>query len=94
MAYTWEPRWKPVTIRYSGIEIHTCMDRITGMIACPICTDAVNTCLSGDDDKNPGKKETIFFFTEKDLLLHIKAHYTRRHERRDILREIQNRIPQ
>ncbi len=80
MAYTWEPRWKPIRVEYEGMVVHTCMDRITGMIACPICIDAYHTFLSGSGEGGGGGKENyVFFYTEKDLFLHIKSHYERRH---------------
>ncbi len=76
MALTWEPRWEPIEIEYAGIKIRTCRDKITGMIACPICINAARECL-GYGDKAPRYKdvEYSFFFTERDLIIHIKNHF-------------------
>jgi len=75
VALTWEPRWEPVVVEYAGMKIRTCRDRITGMIACPICIDAASECL-GLKPSSVGRKdiEYTFFFTERDLFLHIKNH--------------------
>lgn len=76
MSLTWEPRWEPVVIEYAGIRIRTCRDRITGMIACPICINALATCLDLGKGipKNKGMNELIFFFTKRDLIFHLKNH--------------------
>ncbi len=76
MALTWEPRWESVVIEYAGVRIRTCRDRITGMIACPICIDAASICLGLPSSSKYKRKriEYTFFFSTRDLLLHIKSH--------------------
>ncbi len=76
MSLTWEPRWEPVVIEYAGIRIRTCKDKITNMIACPICINAAKECLN---IKNPPKIpedeiDRVFFFSPIDLIMHIKNH--------------------
>ncbi len=76
MSLTWEPRWEPIIIEYAGMRIRTCRDRITGMIACPICINAASTCLDLEKEVPRHKKsiELNFFFTERDLIIHLKNH--------------------
>ncbi len=87
MAYTWEPRWEPYKVEINGIIIMTCRDRVTGMIACPICINALEKCLGGESI--PGYQyENSFFFSDEDLIKHIRdyhggrAHYRRYQGRR------------
>lgn len=74
MAYTWEPKWESYVVKADGIEIRTCRDRITGLIACPICIHAASTCY---DDRKPDhyEYENSFFYTEEDLIYHIKNYH-------------------
>ena len=88
MAYTWEPRWEPVKIESHGIVIRTCRDRVTGMMACPICLNAASTCL-GEDGKTSGKGEHLFFFTVDDLIIHIRDYHAKRFLRRILRSEKQ-----
>ncbi len=79
MSLTWEPRWEPYRVEYAGIKFWTCRDKITKMIACPICINAAKECLS-DLIENPpshdkSERENSFFFSERDLILHIKNHF-------------------
>ena len=76
MSLTWEPRWEPIVVEYAGMRIRTCRDRITGMIACPICVNAASTCLNIGKDtiSYKGKIDLNFFFTERDLIIHLKNH--------------------
>ncbi len=74
MAYTWEPRWEPYVVEVSGIRFRTCRDKITGMIACPICIHAYSKCLGGNDE--PGyETENSFFFRDEDVIKHIRDYH-------------------
>ncbi len=74
MAYTWEPRWEKYVVEINGIRIETCKDKITGMIACPICINAMEKCLGGE--YIPGYNyENSFFFSEEDLIRHIRDYH-------------------
>ncbi len=80
MSLTWEPRWEPYLVNYAGIRFWTCRDKVTKIIACPICLNAIKTCLEREQENkiSTKKKEDIegaFFFSERDLILHIKSHY-------------------
>ena len=78
MSLTWEPRWEPYLVEYAGIRIWTCRDKITKMIACPICINAVRECLGGGGLRGERKGiEYAFFYSARDLILHIKNHYRR-----------------
>lgn len=74
MAYTWEPKWEPFIARSSGIEIKTCRDRITGIIACPICIHAASTCL-GEKKPMSYNYENSYFYTVDDLINHLKNYH-------------------
>ncbi|MET1160425.1 MAG: hypothetical protein ABWW65_05635 [Thermoprotei archaeon] len=96
MAFTWEPRWEKIRIEAHGIIIHTCRDKITGMIACPICIDARSKCFSENPSttnnkelKKTTREETgyMFFFTAEDLILHIRDYHAHRLLLRRILEE-------
>ncbi len=86
MAYTWEPRWEPVTLESHGIVIKTCRDRVTKMIACPICIHAASTCLGQDKGLSESKSSTMFFFTVEDLIIHIRDYHAKKFLKK-ILRE-------
>ncbi|MCX8199248.1 MAG: hypothetical protein N3E36_04365 [Sulfolobales archaeon] len=77
MSLTWEPKWEAITIEYEGVRIKTCRDRITGMIACPICINAASTCLEGGRAgfRSRSSLSYVFFFTAKDLIHHLKNHH-------------------
>jgi len=72
MAYTWEPRWEPYRVSVYGIMINTCRDKITKMIACPICIHAASKCLELTNKQPDYPEKLIFFFTEEDLITHIR----------------------
>lgn len=74
MAYTWEPRWEKYLVEVDGIRFYTCRDRITGMIACPICINAYSKCLGGEEDPKY-HVENSFFFREEDLIKHIRDYH-------------------
>ncbi|WP_048163311.1 hypothetical protein [Thermogladius calderae] len=75
MSYTWEPRWEKFRVESHGIVFYTCRDRITGMITCPVCVNARETCLGGNAGK--GKQEPVFFYTVEDLIYHIRDYHAR-----------------
>lgn len=77
MSYTWEPKWEKIKIEDHGIELYTCIDRITNLIACPICLNARKVCIEGS---SPGKfagTSGSFFFSPEDLINHIRAFHVR-----------------
>ncbi len=82
MAYTWEPRWEKIRIEANGIVIHTCRDKITGMIACPICIDAASKCLDLETKGKKYRTVNIFFFTIDDLVKHIREYHAKRYLRK------------
>jgi hypothetical protein len=85
MAYTWEPKWEKYRVEVDGIIIHTCRDKITGMIACPICIHAASTCLGLADQKPPNYPlENSFFFSPYDLIIHIREYHGRGINRKDL----------
>ena len=87
MAYTWEPRWEPVRIEVYGIVIHTCRDKVTKMIACPICIDAASKCLGKEVEKTSVgdvKSKNMFFFTAEDLIMHIRDYHSMGFLRRQV----------
>ncbi|ADI32197.1 hypothetical protein Shell_1094 [Staphylothermus hellenicus DSM 12710] len=78
MAYTWEPKWEKYRVEVDGIILYTCRDKITGMIACPICIHAASTCL--DLEKRRPRNypvENSFFFSPYDLIIHIREYHAR-----------------
>lgn len=76
MSYTWEPKWEKIKISSDGIEFWTCRDRITGMIACPICANVRSACFGGVAE-GAGKAEPVFFFTAEDLIWHLRDFHAR-----------------
>lgn len=74
MAYTWEPKWEPFEVNYEGIKFKTCRDRITGLIACPICVHAASRCL-GERAPSGYKYENSFFYSVDDLIVHLKNYH-------------------
>ncbi|WP_440059542.1 hypothetical protein ACSU1N_07085 [Thermogladius sp. 4427co] len=74
MSYTWEPRWEKFKVESNGIVFWTCRDRITGMIACPICVNAYETCINA---RGGGKGEVIFFYRVEDLIYHLRDYHAR-----------------
>lgn len=74
MAYTWEPRWEIFEVEYEGMRFRTCRDRVTGLIACPICVHAASKCL-GEKLPEGYRTENSFFLTTKDLVEHIKSYH-------------------
>jgi hypothetical protein len=74
VAYAWEPRWEKYVVNRNGIIIHTCKDKVTGMIACPICINAAEKCLGGEHVAEY-KYDNSFFFTDEDLIRHIRDYH-------------------
>lgn len=74
MAYTWEPKWEPFEVDYEGIRFRTCKDRITGLIACPVCLHAASKCLEEAPPKSY-KYENSFFYSIEDLIVHMKNYH-------------------
>uniref|UniRef100_A0A7C4D827 Uncharacterized protein n=1 Tax=Staphylothermus marinus TaxID=2280 RepID=A0A7C4D827_STAMA len=88
MAYTWEPRWESYRVNCYGVVIHTCRDKITKILACPICINALNTCLNSSNKLiSIGEKKNVFFFTEEDLIIHIREYHAMRFLRKSSTRE-------
>ncbi|GEM_PF-6014612 len=46
------------------------------MIACPICVNAAHTCLGLEKEVSKYKEPIghVFFYTARDLIIHIKNH--------------------
>ena len=61
MTYQWEPQWVDKLVEYAGVRLMVKRDKVTGLLKCPIC---------GDDKPS-------YFFTPKDLILHIIMHAQR-----------------
>lgn len=74
MAYTWEPKWEVFEVNVEGIKFKTCRDRITGLIACPICIHAASKCL-GEKPPSSYTYENAFFYTVEDLIEHMKGYH-------------------
>ncbi|MEL9999931.1 MAG: hypothetical protein QXH02_00790 [Desulfurococcaceae archaeon] len=74
MAYTWEPKWEPFEVNREGVKFKTCKDRITGLIACPICVHAASKCL-GEPVPRDYKYENSFFYSVEDLIMHLKNYH-------------------
>lgn len=74
MAYSWEPKWESYIVKSSGIEIQTCRDKLTNLIACPICIHARSTCY-GDKKPDQYEYENSFFHSVDDLIYHIKNYH-------------------
>ncbi|MEM1628983.1 MAG: hypothetical protein QXP02_05150 [Desulfurococcaceae archaeon] len=75
MAYTWEPRWEVFEVKTHGIELRTCRDKITGLIACPICIHAASKCLGQPAPSKEYEYENSFFYTVDDLIEHLKNYH-------------------
>ncbi|MCY0868635.1 MAG: hypothetical protein OWQ48_05350 [Desulfurococcus sp.] len=60
-----------------GISFTTCRDRVTGLIACPICIHASSKCLGGKPPAGDYRFENSFFYTLDDLIQHLKAYHLR-----------------
>ncbi len=76
MAYTWEPKWELIEVDVDGMKIKTCRDRITGLIACPICIHAASKCM---DEPAPAnyEYENVFFYSVDDLINHLLYYHAR-----------------
>ncbi|MEM0004689.1 MAG: hypothetical protein QXN97_05095 [Desulfurococcaceae archaeon] len=74
MAYTWEPKWEVFEVNLDGIKFKTCRDKITGLIACPICIHAASRCLGEPEPRNY-VYENSFFYSAEDLINHIKNYH-------------------
>ncbi len=88
MAYTWEPKWEEYIVEIDGIRFKTCRDKITGMIACPICIHAASKCLGLEKEPFKYNYENSFFFSEHDLIIHIREYHARGNNRSIILSNI------
>ncbi len=74
MALQWEAKWEDVIVEEYGIRLRVKRDRVTGLYACPIC---------GIGD------HASYFFTVKDLLVHIASHALRDWKReRVVVKEV------
>lgn len=71
---SWEVKWELYEVDYHGVVFKTCRDKITGLIACPICIHAASKCMG---DRVPGSYtyENSFFYSLEDLILHIKNYH-------------------
>ncbi len=74
MAYTWEPRWEVYEVDYHGVRFRTCRDKVTGLIACPICIHAASKCL-GESQPQSYEYESSFFYSIEDLIEHLKGYH-------------------
>ncbi len=74
MAFRWDPRWVRVRINVGGIEIETCIDKTTGLILCPICSDPNDICPGDSSESRRIPSKATYFFTFEDLIKHMKAH--------------------
>ena len=74
MAYSWEPKWEPFEVSYEGVSFRTCKDKITGLIACPICLHAASKCL-GEPPPKDYVYENSFFYSIEDLIMHMKNYH-------------------
>lgn len=77
MSFSWEPRWEKIEVNSCGIIVRTCRDKITRMIACPICLNAAKHCLNEENSENY-ESRLIFFYTPEDVILHIKDYHVYR----------------
>lgn len=59
---------------YEGIKFRTCRDKITGLIACPVCIHAASKCL-GEKPPSNYEYENSFFYTVEDLIEHLKGYH-------------------
>ena len=84
LAFRWDPRWVRVRVSISGIEIETCVDRTTGLILCPICSDPDEVCPEGTTESRRIPSRATYFFTFEDLIRHMKAHTLTPWERKRI----------
>lgn len=89
MSYTWEPKWAEYHIEANGIILRTCIDKITGLIACPICINAKEVCLDKSAKPSRAQRATSastqggsYFFTVDDLISHLKTYHLRNWEKR------------
>ncbi|MGC9104876.1 MAG: hypothetical protein ACP5HQ_00370 [Thermoprotei archaeon] len=68
MSLRWTPKWTTRKVEHDGAEVEACFDETTKLYACPIC---VPQCRSGGLSN-----EGSYFFSEDDLVEHLKAHKT------------------
>ena len=59
MSLQWEPEWEEIIIEEAGIKLKVLRDKVTGLLACPICG-------MGED--------ASYFFTPRDLIVHLLSH--------------------
>ena len=66
MSSRWVQRWVIKKVNLDGREVEVCYDLETMLYACPFCSP---------ECKNGGLVESgSYFFTESDLIEHMKAH--------------------
>lgn len=76
MSYGWDAKWVRRKIKMGeGLEIETCVDITTGLIACPLCIDISILCPSYTEPTSTTlTSNAVLFFTSSDLFYHMKAH--------------------
>ena len=89
MAYTWEPKWELFIVEIDGIRFRTCRDRITGLIACPVCIHAASKCMNEPSPLNY-QYENSFFYTVEDLIIHMKNYHIGEYRKK--LEELQMKL--
>ena len=66
MSSRWTPKWAVKKVSVDGKEVEVCYDSETMLYACPLCSPAC---------KNGGAIDSgSYFFTEEDLIEHLRAH--------------------
>ncbi|MEZ0393522.1 MAG: hypothetical protein ABWK00_00520 [Desulfurococcaceae archaeon] len=58
-----------------GIELEVCVDRITGMYACPICGNAMKICKGIAKGKQ--EEPFTFFYSVDDLIVHLRDYHAK-----------------
>jgi hypothetical protein len=66
MSLRWTPKWVTKVISVGGKDVEVCYDEVTKLYACPFCAPHCRSGGLGDRGS--------YFFSEKDLIEHIKAH--------------------
>lgn len=99
MSYGWDARWVRKRFKMGeGLEVETCQDVTTGLIACPICTDISKLCPSYGEPVHVAVSSGVtLFFSPDDLLHHMRAHaragdwrgYTTSEEEEEELEEVE-----
>lgn len=84
LSFSWEPRWEKIIVESHGVVVRTCRDKITKMIACPICINAASACLN-EENSEEYEPRLIFFYSFEDLIQHIRDYHVYRSIRRKFL---------